>query len=341
MDSIQPELKLILLSVKINASTDDLQQIKKLAQLVNDWDIVSKIAINTGLAPLLYQKIKLLEQEISIPAETFRKLKKAYYTTLSRSIHLQKAYIEIGKLFNENNIEFIPLKGIYLCEWLYKDPGLRLMSDIDLLVKVEDGPRCIRLLHEMGYVYPNWDLEENAISMKDLDLNSGPIHYRQVLKEDVSIEIHIKLQYEAENCNFKLEQIRENTILTNNLNFRYYRLEFYDLLIYQCLHLKKHFLGLVHVQFSGFADIANILNEYEYTIDWDILESRCLRYNCNDIVYSVLAIVYYYFEAPLPFEKKKKYAYYLSNYDKKLFILYLRGHKIKFNEGTIPVHIRN
>ena len=88
-----------------------------------------------------------------------------YYKTLYMNIKFYDAYGKILSKFEEHNIQHIPLKGIYLAEWLYKDIGLRLLSDIDLLVKVSDGQKCIQLLMELGYKYEHQPVVSALVDM--------------------------------------------------------------------------------------------------------------------------------------------------------------------------------
>lgn len=63
----------------------------------------------------------------------------------------------LGKLeqvlagFLENQIDFMLLKGADLLRRVYAVRGLRLMSDVDLLVREKDLPEIDRLMHESGY----------------------------------------------------------------------------------------------------------------------------------------------------------------------------------------------
>ncbi len=52
----------------------------------------------------------------------------------------------LAKLFNENKIEFLVLKGIPLSMELYGDIGIRPSKDIDILIRKEDAQKVIHLL---------------------------------------------------------------------------------------------------------------------------------------------------------------------------------------------------
>ena len=366
--------KLLLLCAKIQPTNAELAAINSLLLQLTDWNLFAQRIVEKGYAPLLYSKLPLLPNANKIPPIVIKKLKDAYYKTTTRSMLLQQAFADCAQIFKANNIDVIALKGIYLSEYLYQNPALRLMSDIDLLVKVEDGPRAIALLHEMGYEFPTWDMEENAISMHDMDLNSGPIHYRQLIKNNISIEIHIKL-LETEKYILMSDYIWSNAKKVTIYNQNVYTLEIYDLFIYLCLHLKRHFLSMEHVQFSSFADITNILGEIHESkvegqktkekskeinfrpqtlhnneslmgledFEWDELERRAVEYKCTEIVYGFIALVNKYFDAPVPQDRIDNYRKFLNIYDEVLFIGYLQNDTSNYlkNKSNIRIHLWN
>jgi hypothetical protein len=53
--------------------------------------------------------------------------------------------------FNKNNIPVILLKGAHLAQFVYGNIALRLMSDIDLLVKKEDLGCACAIIIKYGY----------------------------------------------------------------------------------------------------------------------------------------------------------------------------------------------
>ena len=357
-------------------STQELEHINTLLPFVENWDNMILRLIRQGFAPLMFIKLHLLSNANGIPPAVTKKLKDAYYKTTSRSLLLQKAFADCAQLFKANNIDVIALKGIYLSEYLYRNPALRLMSDIDLLVKVEDGPTCVALLKEMGYEFRALEADESETAIHDMEINSGPIHYCQLLKNNISIEIHIKLHPNKDKYDLSIDKIWKNVQKINLYNQEVYTLEFYDLLIHLCLHLKKHFVDMEHVQFSSFSDITNILFEIERTkskeqrkesqeskvesrdlkiknkevsltnledFEWDELEQRAAEYKCTEIVYGFIALVNKYFDAPVPAERIENYRKYLSKYDEKLFMGYLQSDTNTFvkNKSAVRTHFRN
>lgn len=70
---------------------------------------------------------------------------------LQRNTLLMCQYEEIQKTAEASSLELAPLKGIYLLENLYKDWGLRPMSDIDILISPGDEVRFFSALAGLGF----------------------------------------------------------------------------------------------------------------------------------------------------------------------------------------------
>ena len=249
---LQSEDKLILSSVKIKPSSKELELINSLIPLILNWDYLISTIIDRGIGPLLYKKLPLLTNSLLIPETVKTKLQQVYYKTFSRSTILYEHFRKIAEEFSFQNIPLIALKGIYLSEWLYQDIGLRQFSDIDLLVKDKDGEKCLEILSNLGYKPSEISLSESVLSKFEL------IHYPAMVRDGVSVEIHVKLHSKTEKYNVLVPELWKNAVPTTINGINVYTLNTYDLLIHLCLHLDKHF-QTGHVQFTCFNDITNLL----------------------------------------------------------------------------------
>lgn len=319
---LQIEDKLILLCIKVKPTFDELEQINGLIPIVQDWDYLIKTIIDRGIGPLLYKKLPLLTNSEKIPKIVLTNLKQVYYKTLSRSTILIEYFRNIAQVFVSNNIPMIALKGIYLSEWLYEGIDLRQISDIDILVKEEDADKCITILSGMGYKPSSSesDLSKYVLSKLEFDI----VHYRPMILDGVSIDLHIKLHRRTEKYHVIVSKLWENSFPTivNGVLIR--ALNTYDLLIHLCLHLDKHFRG-GHVQFTCFMDITNLLEMYSKKIDWNILTETCHLYKCEDVVYEVILMIHKFINASVPAAIINKYESLLTKQDEVLFIIYLKG----------------
>lgn len=333
--SLLPEDQLILAVVKLHPSADELTTITALVAQVEDWDYLITTIIARGLGPLLYKKLPLLPNSGLIPLEVSAKLQQVYYKTFSRSMVLYEHFRNIAIAFNSQQIPVIALKGVYLSEWLYQDIGLRQFSDIDLLVKEEDGVRCIEVLETLGYVASKYAFS----SIVSTQLTKNAVHYPPMIKDGVSIEIHIRLHHKNQPYQIILPAVwsSANPAIINTVSMLV--LNDVDLLIHLCLHLDKHF-KVGQVQFTCFADISNLLEKDLNTLDWEKLTETCRLYRCENNVYLYIMMVQQFMNVSIPRSIYEKYSHLLTVKEEKLFINYLRGDDVSLSLVTKSGHFR-
>ena len=323
---ITKEERLLFLISIIYPSSEQIALIDKLVLSISDWKSLIDKMIQLGLAPLFYVKLSILRNNYLIPVELKLRLKQVYYKTLSRGTimfnHFEKILFELQK----NQIQIIALKGIYLSEHLYKNIALRQFSDIDLLVKPEDSIKVLNILDNLGYYnYQNFEDLPNIVSNKN--------HFQPRIKDNVSIEIHVKLEHKM-----NIEYVFENKQFISIKNMNFFVLDFHDNLIHLCLHLDKHF-KYGKVQFTSYVDITNILSIYANQIDWYLFEKRCYYYNCYELVLKYLLLISKYFVINLPVSITSKNSHLLTKIDESLFLNFLRDY-VPFHTA-IPSHFTN
>ena len=318
MIPLSPEDKLILSCIKIHPDSIELEKINSLIPEIHDWDYLISTIIDRGIGPLLFKKLPLLSNNTLIPQGVKTKLQQVYYKTVGRSTLLYEHFKKIADAFTKQNIPVVALKGIYLSEWLYRDIGLRQFSDIDLLVKEEDGEKSLAVLRSLGY-------KSALLSVTEfVDSKSEVIHYSPMVANGVSIEIHVKLHRNSESYAIDVSGFiqRSKPVTLNNVSVK--APELHDLIIHLCVHLDKHFRG-GHVQFTCFNDLTNLLVQYETEIDWELFRIRCRENKCEQLVFGYLMLINKYFDAPLPEDILQQYSSLLIESDERLFLDYLHG----------------
>ena len=330
---LSAEKKLILGSVKIQPTRQELDMLDALLTQVTDWEYVGKHIVDRGIGPLLFKKLALLNNKDLIPEQLVVRLQQSYYLTMSRNILMYNVFSQVVDAFTQHEIQIIALKGIYLSESMYKDIALRQFSDIDLLVKEEDGEKCISLLYQMGYTA--YDSQERDIVVKT---KAEAIHYTPMVKDGVSIELHTRLNRKKESYNLDITSLWQNARPVTINKSELYSLDSYDLLIHLCTHADKHFVE-GKIQFTCFNDITNCIESYKRASDWKELTDRCLQYRCEEIVFKYIMLVYKYMHANVPDEISEQHTSLLTEKDEQLFINYLSG---EFEEFTaVPFHFKN
>ena len=316
--NISSENLFILGSVKIDSSQKDIDQLNDLLPMIKDWDYFTEISIGKGIAPLIYKKLSLLDNQGLIPDIVKEKIHEAYYKTLIRSVVLHDTFKKVGEALLSNDIQIIVLKGIFLSEWLYKDLALRQFTDIDLLVKPQDGEKCIEILKAMGFK----PFDEGVSDF--INAHSEIVHYQPMVLNKVIVEIHVKLHPGNKNYNLITSDFIEKSIPVTIDGLSVYAFRLNDLIIYLCVHLDKHFRG-ADLQFTSINDIVNLLSSYGESINWSEFINSCRINKCEDLVFSYLILIDNFFDINLPAEIVEEYNHLLSDKDEKLFIKHLHG----------------
>ncbi|MGH0680485.1 nucleotidyltransferase domain-containing protein [Bacillus luti] len=116
-----------------------------------DWDTFLTLAIHHRVYAYIYPKLKLLSSE-DVPSHVTQTLQKYYKMNTFQMLYLSGEIERIGKLFHENNIRLLFLKGPVLAVDLYKDISFRTSSDIDLIVSLSNLQKVEQILINDGYI---------------------------------------------------------------------------------------------------------------------------------------------------------------------------------------------
>jgi hypothetical protein len=330
------EEKTALFCIKIHASPVELEELDALLPLIQDWEKLIGNMLDRGIGPLFFSKLSRLTNRAVIPVRQQAQLQQAYYKTMARGAVLQRHFKETGEAFNANDISFVALKGIYLSEWLYGDIGLRQFSDIDVLVREQDGEKCLEILKSMGFELSDTGETEFVRSQYEI------IHYPPMVKDGVSVEIHIKLHRDAEKYRLDNASLWKNAVPVTLQGMSMYALGKYDQLIHLCVHLDKHFKG-GHVQFTCFMDIVNYLEKYANDFNWQEFTTACKAYDCEEEVFRYLVLCNKLMNAFLPQKIWDKYGYLITPKIESLFLNYLNGtiNDTQHYGQNVPNHLHN
>ncbi len=144
--------------------------------------------IAEGTAYLLYQRIKEEADPELQSGGLFLKLQHSYYYNLAQNIYWSEQFLKDFPSIT-NGTPTILLKGISLLNTVYKNPGLRHLGDIDLLIRQEDYPEVREHLESADYVFSD-EMQGRA----DLrDLNSILCHKTSPSGPQPALHIHWNL----------------------------------------------------------------------------------------------------------------------------------------------------
>ncbi|WP_077214413.1 nucleotidyltransferase family protein [Bacillus dakarensis] len=179
---IPNELNLIFEILK----TEEHEKIPKERYVDIDWELFLQQAFHHRLYPLLYSKLNKNNNSL-VPANVFQTLADSYRENTFRMLHLCGEMDRISKLFLENDIRPLFLKGPTLAADLYEDISKRTCGDLDILVPLESLHLAEKLLINIGY-----EKDEYIKSFLN-DWKWRHHHFTYYHKNGTKIEIHWRL----------------------------------------------------------------------------------------------------------------------------------------------------
>ena len=172
------------------------------------------------------------EQNIKLPNELKERLEQINKRNKMRMMKLTAELIRIHKLFTENGIDYISLKGPALSQQIYGDYTIRSSRDLDILVKVDDLDKVNSILNDNGYYTDVNNFDNHNKAHHDISFVNK--------KLEIQIEIHTRLFSFDKLYNYSNTELFKNkeTIILNNYNISI--LEKKTNYEYLYIHAQKH-----------------------------------------------------------------------------------------------------
>lgn len=141
------ELNLLLEIIKIeNHGSKHDKYLKDI-----DWKKFLDLAMHHRVFSIIYPKMKGLDESV-VPPFVIQALQRQYKKNTFQMLHLSAEMEKVCRLFSENKIRVLFLKGPVLATDLYGDISLRTSCDLDVLIPIHDLDRAEQLLEEKGFV---------------------------------------------------------------------------------------------------------------------------------------------------------------------------------------------
>jgi hypothetical protein len=116
------------------------------------WEAVVSLANNHLLTPAMWVVLNKKNLTNELPDELRDYLRELHQLSKERNAQLRVQLLEAVRQLNRIDITPVLLKGaMHLVTDVYGDTGVRIMSDIDLLVTREKIDECLPALHGLGY----------------------------------------------------------------------------------------------------------------------------------------------------------------------------------------------
>jgi hypothetical protein len=281
-----------LLVVLLSGNVEKTKTIRFEKLTISDWDNVFYQAANQGVAPFLYHRLKIFNSDLHVPPLIKKKLREAYLFALARNIRLFQELSQVLKVFKNNKIPVVMLKGIHVAKYVYSNIALRPMSDMDLLVRKDDLLKTSEKMLELHY-HPKWvvNIEEQYHWHQ---------HLPPFLKQNAfPIEIHWTLEKPNSNFIFDVAELWERARSVTLDGTESLVLSHEDLLLHLCFHTSWHGFrfGL-----RSLCDISETIRQYQDEINWEQVKYSAFNGKMVKYIYISLLLARELLEAPVPDE---------------------------------------
>ena len=258
----------------------------------SQWQALVNAAARHGLRPLLYERLATPSDSLKIPEAVLRELRESY---LKNGLRNQLLYRDLARVLGElreDGIPVIVLKGAHLAALVYPRMALRVMGDIDLLVKRADLKQAASRLRQLGYAF---ETEVNIEAF--LTGFPPPAHLPPLFKPPhPRIELHWRID-PAQPLQEELD-LWQRARPARLAGADTLVLAPEDLVLHLCLHGGSH--HLLELGLRPLCDLRVTLEQWHAAIDWPLLLSLARRWRVEQCVYLMLSLARELVQAPLP-----------------------------------------
>lgn len=281
---ISNEHKILACAAHLNPGEEDLQKIRGCMSTATDTDHLIDLAVKEGMAGFLYKSLLKSGALETINPHHKQRLYENYYLTIRHNLKLIHALNETLKSLVRKKIQVILMQGISLLQQVYRDIGLRPMSDLDLWVLPKHYCHLVDCLVSQGFksnsLYPH-TFEKGEIV---LDIHTHILGGDRIKSRDVLI-------------NIGQEEIFKEAQLINVENKAALCLNPSDQFLYLSLHALKHNME----RLIWLVDLKSLVAKWELS-DWKTLIARAEQLGQQNTLFYMLFVLTNIFQFKLPAE---------------------------------------
>ena len=262
----------------------DRQREKLLGLVARDFDqeLLVDMALREGVAGLLYKNLKKTGVLGYLGHQQIKHLQSAYFLTFQFNLSLIHNLKKILRRLNKKNIRVVLLQGIPLLQQIYKDIGLRPLTDIDLWVLPDIRNSVDDELTALGFkndrLYPNTFRKNSMI----VDINTHILWADRIKSRQLLInDIQEQLFHDCRTIDFEGQKA--------------YCLSRPDQILYLSMHVIKHYAD----RLIWLVDLKNLLRDWQ-TSDWQLLFSRSRELGQENVIHYIMFVLGHLFDCKSP-----------------------------------------
>ena len=182
-----------------------------------DWHQVLQFCQHHQVTPFVYESLK--QQRDLIPQEALTNLKQQVRLDKINSAHLAQFLNKILSLFQKENIEVFPYKGLTLSDQLFSDMAIRPTNDLDIAIRASDYMKVKQILLTNGVNGPFTSFAKLASPQQETLFIKNNHHLRFHYQDSIKLELHLEIMPPDRLQTFKLNALW--TLLEDDVFFDY------------------------------------------------------------------------------------------------------------------------
>ena len=280
------EYQILLAASRIEPCEEQRQKLLGLIANHIDQEQLVEMAVREGVAGLLYKNLKKAGVLGYLEHRHIEQLRSVYYLTVRFNLKLIYDLKEVLQQLNQKNIKVVLLQGIHLLQQVYKDIGLRPLTDIDLWVLPETRDAVDEVLSGGGFEKDRLYLNIFKKGSTVIDLNTHILWADRIKSRQMLI-------------NQDQEALFKNCRTIDFEGQKAYSLSRTDQIIYLSLHAIKHYAD----RLIWLVDLKNLLQDWQAS-DWELLVTRCKELGQESAVDYIMFLLTQLFDCRAPVDAR-------------------------------------
>lgn len=246
------------------------------------WDDVANLACRHQLGALTYRLVTDGPLGESVTAAARERLRSVYVQSAVRNALFFRGTARAAAALREAGIPVLLLKGVHLARFVYPEPALRTMADVDLMVPRDRLAQAEQVLLDLGYgptprpdpvAFCAW-----SNHLAKLYLDGAPV-----------VELHWTIERPTSPFRIDLDGLwaRSRPVELEGVEVRVLAPE--DLLLHLVLHVSYHH-GFERSALKALVDVDAVARGRGPGLDWAILVQRANAWGASRFAYTTLRL---------------------------------------------------
>lgn len=253
------------------------------------WEAFVEEATHRRVGPLAWRRLADHPHADPSPG-VLERLRRPYLANAFRNAVLFRETAQVTRALAAESIPVMPLKGLHLARFVYDEPALRSMADLDIMVPREQIRVAERIIVGMGYgPLPRPDLEAHC---------EWSNHLPAFEKEGAEVlEVHYDIERPTSPFAIDVAGIWSDAVEAeiDGAAVRLMRDE--HLLLHLCVHLAYHH-RFERASLKGLLDVTAVVTAC--SLDWDRVARTASRWRVGGFVHTTLRLAREILQAPVP-----------------------------------------